>query len=438
MAYTSILPVHRLDHAIDYVRDQEKTVKKPEQADSLEGAIAYAMNLEKTETAVFEDSIGCTCVCAFADMAATKGRFHKMGGVQGYHLIQSFAEGEVTPELAHLIGQELAERLLNGQFEAVITTHLNTRHYHNHIVFNSVSMVDGHKYHSNSRSYYEDIRQNSDALCRKYGLSIIQTQGGGGMHYAQWKAEKEGRPTWRSGIRMDIRESIQLSFTWKQFLRQMEDKGYAWKLNRKHLALKAPGMERYVRLKSLGESYTETAIRERILQPAHFRQQRGKKETLPNKKQRKKAAGIQALYYFYMYRLGIWGRKSSGRMYSLRADIRKLDARMEQLEFLQEHGITTREQLEAYRKPLEEEVLLLIKERSRLYRTSPESKRIGEITETLKPLRKRIRMCSRIQVHALEIERSLQQMEQWEQEKVQQKLETEKEKKERRPHELWK
>ena len=57
-----------------------------------------------------------------------------MGGVEGYHLVQSFAEGEVTPELAHLIGQELADRLLKRQFEVVITTHLNTRHYHNHIV----------------------------------------------------------------------------------------------------------------------------------------------------------------------------------------------------------------------------------------------------------------------------------------------------------------
>ena len=93
------------------------------------------MNREKTEQAVYEDSIGCTCDSAFADMVATKKRFHKLDGVQGYHLIQSFAEGEVTPELAHLIGLELAEELLKGRFEAVITTHLNTSHYHNHVIF---------------------------------------------------------------------------------------------------------------------------------------------------------------------------------------------------------------------------------------------------------------------------------------------------------------
>ena len=87
-------------------------------------------------------------------MVATKKRFHKTDKVQGFHLVQSFAEGEVSPELAHLIGVELAERLLRGQFEVVITTHLNTSHFHNHLVWNSVSMEDGHKYHSNEQSYY--------------------------------------------------------------------------------------------------------------------------------------------------------------------------------------------------------------------------------------------------------------------------------------------
>ena len=122
MAYTSVIPVHRLDRSIEYVKDKEKTTQK---ADSLEAAIDYAMNRTKTEQAVFEDTIGCTNENAYADMVATKKRFHKMGGVEGYHLVQSFAEGEVTPELAHLIGQELADRLLKGQYEVVITTHLS-------------------------------------------------------------------------------------------------------------------------------------------------------------------------------------------------------------------------------------------------------------------------------------------------------------------------
>ena len=222
MAYTSVLPVHRLDRSIDYVKDRTKTTKS---AGSLEEAIDYALNREKTEQTIFEDAMGCTCENAYADMVKTKERFHKKDGVQGYHLVQSFAEGEVSPELAHLIGQELAEQLLKGQYEVVITTHLNTSHYHNHLVWNSVSMVDGKKYHSNAKSYFTEVRQISDQLCRKYGLSVIQTNQGKAMHYAQWKAEAEGKPTWRTVIRMDIREAIGVSFSWSQFCQRNGEAG---------------------------------------------------------------------------------------------------------------------------------------------------------------------------------------------------------------------
>ena len=264
------------------------------------------MNQDKTERSVFEDAIGCVCETAYQDMVATKKRYHKMDGVQGYHLVQSFVKGEVTPELAHQIGMEMAERLLQGKYEAVITTHLNTEHYHNHIVFNSVSMEDGKKYHSNSRSYYEDVRKASDALCLKYGLSVIEPKNSKGKSYAQWMAEQDGKPTWRTSIRLDIRDAVAESFTWKQFLEQMKQRGYQWKLNQKYIALKAPGMERYIRLRSLGKHYSEESIRQWILQP---------KSTTPvgkdgtSRTPKKKLKGIQALYYSYLYQMGVLKQK---------------------------------------------------------------------------------------------------------------------------------
>lgn len=63
--------------------------------------------------------------------------------MQGFHLVQSFAPGEISPELAHQIGMEFADRLLGGKFQAVVSTHLNTKCIHNHIVWNSVSMENG-------------------------------------------------------------------------------------------------------------------------------------------------------------------------------------------------------------------------------------------------------------------------------------------------------
>ena len=324
---------------------------------------------------------------------ATKKQFHKTDKVQGFHLVQSFAGGEISPELAHLIGVELAEQLLKGEFEVVITTHLNTGHYHNHLVWNSVSMTDGHKYHSNSRSYYTEVRKISDDLCRKYGLSIIQPGKGKGKSYAEWMAEKNGKPVWRTAIRSDIREAVNQCFTWNQFLKEMEKRGYQWKLNRKYIALKAPGMERYVRLRSLGEGYSETAIRQRILQP---------KKIYPtplsqkNGKRRRKLKGLQALYYSYLYQMGVFPEKPKRIPYEVREDIRRLDQRLAQADFLQKHGIITMGDLLHFQDQLGKDMADLITERRRLYRSSPDSERIREITEQLKSMRKEMRMAVKI------------------------------------------
>ena len=332
-------------------------------------------------------------------------------GVQGYHLVQSFAEGEVSPELAHLIGQELAEQLLKGQYEVVITTHLNTSHYHNHLVWNSVSMVDGKKYHSNAKSYFTEVRQISDQLCRKYGLSVIQTNQGKAMHYAQWKAEAEGKLTWRTAIRMDIREAIGVSFSWSQFVKEMEKRGYTWKLNRKYPSLKTPGMERYIRLRSLGKGYGEVEIREKILSPK-IRQVYGNTQM---QSPRRKLTGLQRLYYSYLYQMGYFKEAQAD---SLCSTFRYPEAgeRICQIEFLQKERITTREGLTAYRKPLEEQVLSLMKERRELYRKAPGGMRIQAINGKLKELRKKIRLSQQIEKQSLEMEERLRQAKAQEQE----------------------
>ena len=407
MAYTSVIPVHRLDRSIEYVKDKEKTTQK---ADSLEAAIDYAMNRTKTEQAVFEDTIGCTNENAYADMVATKKRFHKMGGVEGYHLVQSFAEGEVTPELAHLIGQELADRLLKGQYEVVITTHLNTRHYHNHIVWNSVSMADGRKYHSNAKSYYTEIRKISDELCRKYGLSIIESDQKKSIPYVQWKAEQEGKPTWRSAIRLDIRESVQESYSWSQFLKEI---GKAWihmETEPEIYRFKGSGNGTVHPATVSWKKLSEEEIRGQILQPKVKRIYQKPVQIHP----KRKLTGIQALYYSYLYQMGVLPKRPRRSPYAVREDIRKLDQRIEQIEFLMKHDITTREQLSTYREPLQKQISELMKERRKLYRNGSEDSRkvrLSEINEELKNYRKEVRMTVRIEKHSLEIEERLRKAE---------------------------
>ena len=134
MAYDKIITLHgRMDHCIDYVMNEEKT--------SLANALAYVGNPVKTHQLV--TGINCDPETALSDMRNTKTRWDKKGGVIGYHIIHSYAPGEVTPEEAHAAGVEFAQRLLGDKYEIVVATHLDRDHLHCHIVFNSVSFVDG-------------------------------------------------------------------------------------------------------------------------------------------------------------------------------------------------------------------------------------------------------------------------------------------------------
>ena len=207
VAYTKVFAIRaRLDKRVRYITDGEKT--------SLASSITYISNPEKTEQFFFTSALNCSSVdTALSEMMETKQQFGKMGGVLGYHFIQSFQPGEVTPEQAHAIGLEFAKRLFGKRYEVVISTHLNKHHLHNHLVVNSVSCVDGQKYHSSPESYYNDVRGTSDELCRENDLSVIAPQGKG-KHYAEWKAEQGGKPTVRGVIRTDIDAIIHQAYTY--------------------------------------------------------------------------------------------------------------------------------------------------------------------------------------------------------------------------------
>ena len=88
----------------------------------MEGEIDKALNKDQSEQDLFQSAIGCTIDSAFEDMCQIKKIWHKEKGVQGFHLVQSFAPGEISPELAHQIGMEFADRLLGGEFQAVVST----------------------------------------------------------------------------------------------------------------------------------------------------------------------------------------------------------------------------------------------------------------------------------------------------------------------------
>ena len=203
MAVTKILAKHmRLDHLVRYV-----------------------CNPKKTDEQVFVSSVGCVPESAARTWMDTKRRFGRKEGVQAYHLIQSFRPGEITPELAHEIGNRFAERYLDG-FEVIVGTHVDKAHVHNHIIFNSVSDRDGHKYHSSPASYFREIRGLSDSLCREYGLSVIGEPERHALTYVEWRMQKLGIRTQRQLVDRDVAECLSLAMDVGQFYALMEDRGY--------------------------------------------------------------------------------------------------------------------------------------------------------------------------------------------------------------------
>lgn len=412
MAVVKVYAVRsKLKRAVEYAANEDKT--------SLDNIIEYAANPDKAEQRVFETAINCSSVeTAYKEMVATKQKYGKEGKVLAYHYIESFKPGEVTPELAHKIGVEFAQKCFGDRFEVVIGTHLDRHHIHNHIVVNSVSFVDGGKFRSTPKSYYNEIRKISDELCRKYELSVIEEPQHKGMHYAEWKAINEGKPTIRGQVREELDEIIKASPTMQVLWRELKRRGYVVHRrgeNIKYTSIIPPFGKRPVRLDKLGTDYSEEAIKQRIIaqqngiyimQPSQFKKVykvKGNIRTAP----RKKLKGFQALYFHYLYLFKkIRKRRTPQRVsFFMREELIKLERYQKQFRFLYDNSIETAEQLKQYQSAQEERINDLVEQRKKLYneRNNEDEQGKEEITQQvtainfiLKKCRADVRMCKEI------------------------------------------
>ena len=427
MAVTSIWPIHgRVDKVIDYVRNPEKTTEAglPELASlhAVEDVVEYAADEMKTERRSYVSCLNCREDTAAAQFMETKRLWGKPGGRVCYHGYQSFKADEVTAETAHEIGVRLAEELWGGRFEVVVATHCNTGHYHNHFVINSVSWADGKKFY-NSPADYARMREVSDRLCREYGLSVIENpQRGKSKHYGEWRAEQEGRPTWRGLIKSDVDTAIRRSMTERQFFHALKEMGYEIKTG-KDISVRPQGKERFFRLaRNLGEGYTIEEIRRRIL--AQTRPERpasrpeGKRYRLKGSLAKtEKATGFRALYFHYCYLLGIFPKCKPPQHrqlpFSYREDLIRAKELSDEVRLLAKHHIDTAEQLSAFQSGVESQIQEAVSSRKALYRklrTKPvmqdEEKQaeikaeISALSGQLKELRREVRLCEDIAVRS--------------------------------------
>lgn len=403
MATTRIWSISgRLDYVINYVQNPEKTdgaKYTSSELQALQDVIDYTENPSKTEERLYVTGINVSPDIARDQMVLTKLQYGKMDKILAYHGYQSFLPGEVTPDLAHEIGVELARQLWGDRFQVLVTTHLDKEHLHNHFCLNSVSFTDGYKFRGGIKAYMQ-MREASDRLCREYGLSVIENPQKG-KNYAEWKAEHEGKPTIRGLIKDELDEIIKCSYTYKQFWRILQQRGYEVKRDVKYVALKPSGSKRYIRLRSLGENYSEEAIQRRIAMARNGIKEFSKTKDYnawAKKYEPAKLKGFKALYFHYLYLFGKIRKKETPQRVSfyMREELTKLDRYQKQFRFLYDNNIETAEQLQAFKTTAESKVEELTAERSRLY-NKPEAKPdIAKINSKLRELRKEIRLCNNI------------------------------------------
>ena len=228
---------------------------------TLKKAIEYICNPDKTDGTLLIDSYGCTPETADIEFAWTHKKAAEKTTHLARHLIQSFAPGETTPQQAHEIGKRLADEILGGKYEYILSTHTDRNHIHNHIIFNDVSFVDYRHSHINKKWYYE-TRKVSDRLCDEYGLSVIPQNENKGKSYIEYTAAKQGT-SYKAQLKADIDKAVRKSLDYSDFLLRMEIAGYEVKQG-KYISFRAKNRERFIRSKTLGGYYTEDSIKERI------------------------------------------------------------------------------------------------------------------------------------------------------------------------------
>lgn len=434
MATTAIWDVKGwLGKILIYAENPEKTENPKvydkedltdEQRQGLGDVISYAMREEATTSEEIKEQfvtgVNCSPNTARAEMIAVKKRFGKNDGIVAFHGYQSFAENEVTPELAHEIGVRLANELWGNRFQVIVATHLDKKnHLHNHFVLNSVSFLDGYRYNDCTRTYME-MRKASDRLCKEYGLSVIDNpKRGKSKHYGEWKAEQDGRPTWRGIIKNDIDEAIATSLTDKQFFYKLREKGYFIKQG-KDITVRPAGKQRGIKLaRNFGEEYTYKAICQRILAndiPTRLGHTQNKKTVRffhykGNIKNQRKIGGLRGRYIYYCFKLGILPKGqtiSPARLhFLLREDIARMEQINKETRLLCTHKIDTSEQLFSYQEVKQNKINQLTKYRTHLrYQLrrktiTPEEKeelkqKISNLTKEIGVLREEVVLCDDI------------------------------------------
>ena len=247
MATTRIIPMHV---------NKGKTI-----AQCLKARTDYAKNPDKTDGGVLVSSYACDPETVDAEFLLSKQEYRALTGrtqkrdVIAYQLRQSFLPGEITPEEANRLGQELAQRFTKGDHAYIVCTHIDKKHVHNHIIWNSVSLDCDRKF-CNFWGSSKAIRRLNDTICIENGYSIVEHPQRHGKSYDQWLGDQKP-PTHRERLCMAIDHALeQKPADFDALLMLLHDAGYEVKQG-KNPAFRSADQKRFIRLDTLGEGYAK-------------------------------------------------------------------------------------------------------------------------------------------------------------------------------------
>ena len=433
MATTGIWKIEkRLDNVIRYITNPEKTNKIDDNSSYQDmHKFNEYNNLDyNTEEECYISSLNCSSHRAYKDMLLTKKEYKKEDGILGFHAFQSFKEGEITPDKAHLIGVKLAEEMWGDRFEVIVSTHINTNHIHNHFVINSVSFKDGKKYYDN-RENYAKLRHLSDSLCQEYGLSVLEEKKcNSGINYVNYYKGYIEKSNYHTIAKQDLDRAISMAYSYKDFENLMIKMGYEVINRYGKLSIRREPYKKNIRIeRSFGNDYSIDEIQKRIENTNAIRvpfievYNPNKKIRVYEKAREQKSKGLYGLYKYYCYILKVYPRHYPKKIISpaLRVEINKMNEISQQTKLLVSNKIKTYEQLLFYKDNLNNEIEKMVERRNYLWikikRISNENDKqiirneIDNITERLNFKRKEVKLCEQIEKRSEIVEKNIDEFE---------------------------
>lgn len=246
-----------------------KESKSGKMSDGLKRNLFYICNPKKTrDGTLIGGTAGSDAAGALRTMLINKEMWGKTDQTQAFHYILSFDPSVKTDtDTAAAVAREFCAKLFGDHFLYLYAVHDDKDHLHVHITFDSVSRIDGHKFHSPKGDWAERIQPITDDLCEKYHLpTLYYDEERKGVCYGEWKHSQEVRRgangetyTWYDIIRDDIDESILESDDYDAFLQNMKNRRYVVR-DGKYLSLRPVEKPRAVRSGRLGPGYAKEEI----------------------------------------------------------------------------------------------------------------------------------------------------------------------------------